>query len=443
MKEKTQPFLNGLQKRTEKLSRNIYLQAISDSMMSVLGLMILGSVAVIFLAFPVPAVASFFANIGLTPVFATINTFTIGSISLYLVFLITRNLTKRLVNEDGISAGLIGLLFFLIITPLGDIVIGETTTRALPLTWIGTSGMFTAIMVGLFVGKVYSFIKIKRWTVKMPEGVPPMVMQSFEALVPAFILGITAGLIVWGFSFTEFNTIHEVIFTFIQTPLQGLGSSIWAVAVIIALQQLLWFLGMHGTNIIAPVVTPLWLSLNIQNLDAFQAGQPLPNIVTASFVNIVCWSGSAFGLALLMNFAKSKRYRELGKLSIVPASFGITEPLIFGTPLVLNFKLFIPFVFNNSIALLVAYFVTNIGLVERVMGAQAIFGLPLGFHATVGGHWTIVALQVFIHLILSPILWYPWFRNVDREAYKLEVKQVDEKNVAKDPNPVNAESVTN
>ncbi|MGO4961426.1 PTS sugar transporter subunit IIC [Jeotgalibaca porci] len=422
MKEKIQPVLNGLKTKTEKISRNIYLQAVSESMMAVLGLMIFGSVAVIFLAFPISAVASFFAKVGLTAVFAAINTFTIGVISLYLVFLITKNLTKRLINEDGISAGLIGLLFFLIITPLGEIVVGETTTRALPLSWLGTSGMFTAILAGLFVGKVYSFIKIKRWTIKMPEGVPPMVIQSFEALVPTFLIGMTAGLIVWGFSFTEFNTIHEVVFKFIQTPLQGLGSSIWAVAVIIALQQLLWFLGMHGTNIIAPVVTPLWLSLNIQNLDAFQAGQPLPNIITASFINIVCWSGSAFGLSLLMNFAKSKRYRELGKLSIIPASFGITEPLIFGTPLVLNFKLMVPFVFNNSIALLLAYFVTSIGLVERVMGAQAIFGLPLGFHASIGGHWTIIALQVVIQLILSPILWYPWFKLVDREAYNMELQ---------------------
>ncbi|MFC6464183.1 PTS sugar transporter subunit IIC [Marinilactibacillus sp. GCM10026970] len=422
MKDRSEAFFTKTRGVTEKISRNKYLQAVSESMMSILGLMIFGSIVVIFLAFPIPSVAEFFSEVGLTPIFSTVNTFTIGSISLYLVFLITRNLVKKLRKEDGVSAGIIGLLFFLILTPLGSIVVEESSTTALPVTWIGTSGMFTAILVGLFVGRGYAFIKDKNWTIKMPEGVPPMVAQTFEALIPTFLLGTIAGAIAWGFSSTELGTIHQMIFQFIQTPLQSVGSSIWAVAAIIAFQQLLWFLGMHGTNIIAPVVTPLWLSLNLQNLEAFEAGQPLPHIVTASFVNIICWGGSAFGLALLMNFAKSKRYKEMGRLSIVPASFGITEPIIFGTPLVLNFKMAVPFITNNSISLLIAYFVTNIGLVERVIGAQAIFGLPLGFHASVGGHWTIIIMQILIHTVLSPILWYPWFKRIDNEAYALETK---------------------
>ncbi|MEC6747965.1 PTS transporter subunit EIIC [Marinilactibacillus sp. XAAS-LB27] len=420
MKERSEGFLDKTRGLTEKISRNIYLQAVSESMMSILGLMIFGSIIIIFQAFPIASVAEFFANVGLTPIFATINTFTIGSISLYLVFLITRNLVKKLLKEDGVAAGIMGLMFFLILTPLGDIVLEESSVRALPVTWIGTSGMFTAIIVGLFVGRGYTFVKEKNWTIKMPEGVPPMVSQTFEALIPTFLLGTIAGMIAWAFSLTGLETFHQMIFQFIQTPLQSVGSSIWAVAAIIAFQQLLWFLGMHGTNIIAPVVTPLWLSLNLQNLEAFQAGQPLPHIVTASFVNIICWSGSVFGLALLMNFAKSKRYKEMGRLAIVPAAFGITEPVIFGTPLVLNFKMAIPFITNNSIALLLAYFVTNIGLVERVIGAQAIFGLPLGFHASVGGHWTIIVMQIVIHAVLSPILWYPWFKRIDNEAYALE-----------------------
>lgn len=426
MEQESNGFLRKLNEAVEKVSRNVYLKAVSDSMMSIMGLMIFGSIIVIFLAFPIESVANFFAETGLTPIFSRVNTFTIGSISLYLVFLISRNLVRMLTKEDGISAGLIGLMFFLVITPLGSIPVEEKAITALPVTWIGTSGMFTAIIAGLFVARVYVFAKEKKWTIKMPEGVPPMVSHTFEALIPLFLIGLIGILIGWGFSLTEFGTIHQFIFSFVQTPLQGIGSSIWAVAGIIAFQQLLWFLGMHGTNVISPIVQPLWLSLNIQNLEAYQAGQPLPNIVTASFVNIICWSGSALGLAILMNFAKSKRYKEFGKLSIVPALFGITEPLVFGTPLVLNFKLAVPFIFNNSIALLLAYFLTDIGLVQRVVGAQAIFGLPLGFHATVGGHWTIVLLQIFIQLVLSPALWFPWFRRVDREAYQDELKAAEE-----------------
>lgn len=94
--------------------------------------------------------------------------------------------------------------------------------------------------------------------------------------------------------------------------------------------------------------------------------------------------------------------------------------MIFGTPLVLNFKLAVPFITNNSIALILAYVLTHFGFVARFTGVTAIFGLPIGFHAAVQGKLSIIILQLFIQLILSPILWYPWFRNLDKETYQLE-----------------------
>ena len=116
----------------------------------------------------------------------------------------------------------------------------------------------------------------------------------------------------------------------------------------------------------------------------------------------------------------SKQYQEIAKISIVPSLFGITEPVIFGMPLVLNFDLAIPFIFNNTIALIVAYALTKIGIVANFIGVQAIFGLPVGFHAAVQGSLSIILLQLGIQFILSPLLWYPWFKRLDKKAYALE-----------------------
>lgn len=69
----------------------------------------------------------------------------------------------------------------------------------------------------------------------------------------------------------------------------------------------------------------------------------------------------------------------------------------------------------------------KIGIVAKFIGAQAVFGLPLGFHAAVEGSASIIILQVLIQLVLSPILWWPWFRRVDRKAYALEQKSEVEK----------------
>lgn len=416
-------FGDKVRKGVAAFSNNKYIKAVSDSMMSLIGIMILGSFAVIFQAFPIKSVADFFNRIGIAPFFGAIYRLTIGAISIYLVFLIAKNIASKFnLESDSSTVGLVAIMSFLIFTPLGAIVSKTSSTMAIPLTWIGTSGMFSAILIGLLVGRIYVFIKEKNWTIKMPAGVPPMVGKSFEALIPTVVIGTLAALCAYLFSLTSFGNLHQMIYTLIQTPLTGIGGSMVAVVLIIAFQQLLWFFGIHGTNVITPIVGPIWLSLATENLEAYQAGKALPHIVTQPLINIVCWGGSALGLVLLMLFVgKSKRYKELGKLAVVPALFGVTEPVIFGTPLVLNFNFAFPFIFNNSINLILTFILIKIGIVQPAIGAQAIFGLPLGFHASIGGSVSLIIWQLVIQLIISPLLWYPWFRHADKLAVQEEL----------------------
>jgi PTS system cellobiose-specific IIC component len=177
-----------------------------------------------------------------------------------------------------------------------------------------------------------------------------------------------------------------------------------------------------------PIVQALWMAMDVENLNAIAAGQTPPNITGYAFFMIVTWGGLGLGLVLLMLRAKSKQYREIGKISIGPALFGITEPVIFGTPLVLNFKLAVPFITNNTIALILAYVLTKIGVVSRFTGVTSIFGLPIGFHAAVEGRVSIIIMQLLIQLVLSPLLWYPWFRSMDNETYNLE-QSMDEESI--------------
>ncbi|MFD1900756.1 PTS transporter subunit EIIC [Enterococcus termitis] len=87
--------------------------------------------------------------------------------------------------------------------------------------------MFSAIIIGLLVGRAYVFMKERNWTIKMPAGVPPMVSQSFAGLIPTILIGTVSALAAYLISLTSFGNIHQVVFTVVQTPLQGLGSSIW------------------------------------------------------------------------------------------------------------------------------------------------------------------------------------------------------------------------
>ncbi|UDM71812.1 PTS sugar transporter subunit IIC [Vagococcus fluvialis] len=419
MKEKITNFFDKVNPWFDKLGRNPYLQAISNAMMATLGPVFIGSISVLIIVL-MNMNNSLAKMTGIINLLGKMNTVTLGATAIYVTILMAYHLVRKLdENEDAITAAIISLISFLIITPLG-----QTTddVAAIPTTWLGAQGMFSAIIIGIVSAKIFLAIKHRGWTIKMPDGVPPMVTRMFEGLIPTILIGIFFGLVSFGFSATSFSSMHQFVFSIIQEPLKGIGGSIGAVIILSLLQQILWFFGIHGTNVIMPIATPLWMAMDMENLAAIQAGLTPPNIVGLAFFNIITWSGLGLGLVILMLRAKSKQYREVGKIALVPSLFGITEPLIFGAPLVLNFDLAIPFITNNTIALILSYVLTKIGIVAKFTGVQAIFGLPVGFHAAVQGSISIILLQLFIQLILSPILWYPWFKRLDNKTYKMEIE---------------------
>lgn len=409
MKDKMTSFFQKMQPWFDRVGNNKYLQSISGAMMATLGPMIIGSFATLIAVY-----SSRWHILQLAKIMGFVNSVTIGSIALYVSFLMAKYIAKTFLREDdGSSAGIISLMSFLIITPLGSI----KNVTAIPTTWIGADGLFSAMIVGIIVGRSFAYMKQHHWTIKMPDGVPPMVSDTFAALIPTLLLGVFFTLVAFSFSLTPFGSLHQLIYGIIQAPLQHIGGSFWAMVLICLIEQLVWFFGIHGTNVIMPIVMPIWMALDMQNLSAYKAGHQVPNIYGYAFFNFYTWGGTALGLVILMLFiAKSERFKTLGKIAIVPALFGITEPVIFGTPLVLNFDFFVPFVTNNAIAVMIAGLLTKLGIVARCTGAQAVFGLPLGFHALLGGHISIVILVLVIQLVVSPLLWYPWFKLADRKA---------------------------
>jgi PTS system cellobiose-specific IIC component len=99
---------------------------------------------------------------------------------------------------------------------------------------------------------------------------------------------------------------------------------------------------------------------------------------------------------------------------------------VFGTPLVFNFRFAIPFILMNAISLVIAYFLTITEIVPRVAGMTPMSGMPIVLSGLMEGSWKIAALQVVL-VVLSAIVWYPFFRKADYEAYELE-KQTEMKN---------------
>ncbi len=77
----------------------------------------------------------------------------------------------------------------------------------------------------------------------------------------------------------------------------------------------------------------------------------------------VTGSGITLGLVYLMSRSKCKSFNSMGKVVILPSLFGINEPVIFGTPIVMNPYMFVPFVFGPVLVGALNFMALKVGLV--------------------------------------------------------------------------------
>lgn len=289
MKDKISNLFDKMNPFFDKVSNNVYLQAISGAMMSTLAPIFIGSISLLLLIFG-SNVEFLQNNPAILQTLSQVNSVTIGGLSLYLSVTIAASLVSRMKpGENVVTPAIISLMSFLIITPLDTV----DEASVIPMNWLGAQGVFSAMIIGLSVARIYIAIKNQGWTIKMPEGVPPMVTSMMEGLIPAILIGLIIIVINILFGLTSFGNMHEFIYTIIQEPLQGVGGSLGAMIVLSLLQQILWFFGIHGTNVILPIVTPIWLALDVQNMETIAAGGTPENIIGLAFFNTITWGGMA------------------------------------------------------------------------------------------------------------------------------------------------------
>ncbi|MEG2800228.1 MAG: PTS transporter subunit EIIC, partial [Erysipelotrichaceae bacterium] len=239
----------------------------------------------------------------------------------------------RELKGDAIQGAGVALVSFFILMPTRipfEGVKGPETLSGISFEYVGSNGIFLALIIALVSVRIFTWVYNKGWTIKMPDGVPPAVADSFAALIPSAIVITIFFLARIGFEFTPFETAHNFIYKVLQTPLQGVGNTLFAQIIYSLACTVFWFFGINGPAVANSVFAPITKILTIENLEAFQAGLPLPNIFTDPFSNFFTGfggGGSTLSLVIIMILVcKSKRITQLGKLSLVPGIFGINEP---------------------------------------------------------------------------------------------------------------------
>lgn len=422
--EKTQDFRFKMQKFSSKIQGNRYISSISNGLMLAMSVLIAGALFTLVDLINIPVYQNFLTNTGLKTLTGIPPVITNSIISLYVVFGIAYSLTTKF-KKDGFSAAVLALMSFLILTPL----VSNDEGTNLPLTWLGASGLFVAMIVALVVGRLYVLMIEKEFYIKMPKGVPPTVERSFGAIVPCIVITVLMLAVRGVFEATSFGSIHQFIYTLIQIPLTRLGGSWIAYLITIIVANLLWIFGVHGGMVIYGVMSPIWTTLRLENLTAFQNGTELPHLVPGGIFSLVYTnlggSGATIGLAIALIFAQSKRYKTIGKLTLVPAFLGINEPLLFGLPIVLNTRFLIPFIVAPLLNAVLAIAGTAVGFLPKLRGIGTPLGTPIGVTGFVEGGWRVAVFQILL-IGVSFLIYYPFFKKADAIALEDEIKVEEE-----------------
>ena len=318
-----QKFLDWLERVLTPLAKvigeNKYLVAIRDGFLLSTPLLIVGSVFLLIANFPLPQwdtwmshlLGKDWATMMSVPASASFDVMTILA-----VVGIAYSLGKQF-NVDAMQAGIIALVSFFIVTPYQTLFTPENSSKvyevtSLPLKWMGSSGLFLGMIVALIATRLFVAIVRKGWTIKMPEGVPPTVVKSFEALIPSFLVVTLMFLVNW--LAAPYGNLQDVIFEFLQTPLLSLGNTLGAMSIAYLFLHFFWFFGINGGSVVGAVFNPVLRALSVENLQAFKDGHEIPNIITGQFQDMFATfggAGSTLSLIIVMVlFCKSQRIKN-------------------------------------------------------------------------------------------------------------------------------------
>ncbi|MGL5086449.1 MAG: PTS transporter subunit EIIC, partial [Clostridium sp.] len=214
--------------------------------------------------------------------------------------------------------------------------------------------------------------------------------------------------------------VKTLIYQTIQTPLSNLGQSPLTYVIFILLSQIFWFFGLHGMNIVGPILDTTYASALQENFEAVTVnnGEAL-NIITRNLVDVYGMhggSGATLGLIIaIFIFSKRAEHRELAKLSGAAGLFQINEPVIYGLPIVLNPLMFIPFVIVPVICTGIGYIATAVGFADKLYLNQAWVMPPVisAFTGT-GGDIKATAVAAFT-LVLSVVIYAPFVILANKE----------------------------
>lgn len=425
--EKHQPFF-------EKISRNIYLQAIKDGFLGCMPIVLTSSIFLLIATLP--------GVVGITlpqPLIDWCNklyNFTMGVMGIMVAGTTAKNFTAsmnrrmpagKVLNDGSTMVAAQCSMLLLAVTQFTTKFNGSELS-VFDCTSMGTRGLFSAYIAAFITVWVYKFCVSRDLTIKLPKEVPGAIAQNFRDIIPFGGAVIICGIIdvvvrnLMGVPFSE-------LLIKLLSPLFTAAETYPGLILIQAATAFFWFIGVHGPSIVQPGIDPIRLANQAENLQVLLAGGHPAHSLTfnMSLVGEFGGTGATFIVPLLLIlFMKSKQLKAVGKASIVPVAFAVNEPLLFGAPMILNPYMLIPFVAAGCVNVSVAkFFIDNVGMNGFSFVVPWATPAPIGIFITT--NFQLIALVfVAIIILLDAIIYLPFLKAYDKLLCDQEAERAAE-----------------
>lgn len=427
MLEKHQPFF-------EKISRNVYLQAIKDGFLGCMPIVLTSSIFLLIATLP--------GVVGITlpqPLIDWCNklyNFTMGVMGIMVAGTTAKNFTAsmnrrmpagKVLNDGSTMVAAQCSMLLLAVTQFTTKLDGSELS-VFDCTSMGTRGLFSAYIAAFITVWVYKFCVSRDLTIKLPKEVPGAIAQNFRDIIPFGGAVIICGIIdvvvrnLMGVPFSE-------LLIKLLSPLFTAAETYPGLILIQAATAFFWFIGVHGPSIVQPGIDPIRLANQAENLQVLLAGGHPAHSLTfnMSLVGEFGGTGATFIVPLLLIlFMKSKQLKAVGKASIVPVAFAVNEPLLFGAPMILNPYMLIPFVAAGCVNVSVAkFFIDNVGMNGFSFVVPWATPAPIGIFITT--NFQLIALVfVAIIILLDAIIYLPFLKAYDKLLCDQEAERAAE-----------------
>ena len=409
------------------MDANIYLSAVKKAMVAMTPLLIIGSFALIPAAIPNMIgqnnpISQWIIQYG--AVITIPSTVGMGLMALYVSAIIGYHLalSKHLDVPGCISMAVMSFLILAVNFTKGEVV---------DVTYFGTKGLFVSMFASILAVEIFGWCKKRNFTIKMPDSVPDFVSKSFE-MIPISVITVGVFVILRIVCVDMLHTLPPMIFTNILAPLVGSMDNPFAYTFLKFLQGLLFFFGIHPA-VLSPITAPISTQFLAENIANAKNGLALTHFFTpgedSAFGNFT-GTGSTFGLVFWFMFSKAAAQKKIGRIAVIPALFGINEPILFGAPVVLNPLFFIPFAIIGPITASFGAWAMHFGWLKMSVFTPPYVGVFLeGYLATFDWRSFLVNGA---QLLFSILIWYPFCKMAERDELANEKKRGDKKQVISD-----------